>query len=116
MKKAPGNDKLANKRQHLGENKTISKWQGVFQVEPRWHRAKHQGAQESEHRQRAGQSRGREDQQSPVWLEQRKGVRGARGRPERFPEKHNVNRGFRSLAETQALTLSEKTVGMGVEW
>jgi len=30
MKKAPENDKLANKRQHLEENKTISKWQGVF--------------------------------------------------------------------------------------
>ena len=94
MKKALGNDKLANKRQHLGENKTISKWQGVFQVEPRC-----TGRSTRAHRRVSTgkgqvQSPGREGQQSPVWLEQRKGVRGAGGRPERFPEKHNVNRGL----------------------
>ena len=34
MKKALGNNKLTNKCQHLGENRAVSKWQGVFQVEP----------------------------------------------------------------------------------
>lgn len=63
-------------------------------MEPRWHRAKHWGALGSEHRQRAGTKSGGEGQQSPVWLEQGKGVRGAGGRPERFPEKHNVNTGL----------------------
>ena len=78
MKKAPGNDKLANKRQHLGENKTISKWQGVFQVEPRWHRAKHQGAQESEHRQRAGTKSGEGGSAEPSVAGAKEG--GQRGR------------------------------------
>ena len=32
MKKALENSKFTNKCQHLGENKAVSKWQGVSQV------------------------------------------------------------------------------------